>query len=189
MPPCNCGWKGKEMTGVTHNAPKSKLLLPHQVTRSPSHRGMIPPPHLIAIVNTNLFRGQNSTICSSTTLGNENLSMCVQHTYLGAYSWFICQLGKGIYLTPWKSKMLHCALAIGQFRRQCNVYDSPRLLTLRNWRHEYSLTSFIVCTPLDMHKMCIMLYQHTFRFGPYWGIFNQSDPYFPSQLSLKIAHL
>lgn len=36
--------KSKEMTGVTHNAPNSRLL-----RASPGHQGMMPPPHLIAI--------------------------------------------------------------------------------------------------------------------------------------------
>jgi hypothetical protein len=72
------------MTGVTHNTTKSKLL-----RASSGHQGMMPPPHLIAIANTNLFGGQNSAICCLTTLGNEDLSIwaprCLLSVYLSAW--------------------------------------------------------------------------------------------------------
>lgn len=87
------------------------------------------PPHLIAIVNTNLFGGVKTLQSAAQLLWGMIICPCA---YLGAYSQFICQLVKGPDLsdTLKKGKMLHCALAIGQFQRQCNAYDSPGLLTL-----------------------------------------------------------
>lgn len=82
MPSSNCGCKGKKMTGVTHSSTKSELL---RLIRSPGHQGMMPPPHLTAIVNTNLFGGQNSEICGSTCVPR-----CLLSIYLSA-----CQGARG----------------------------------------------------------------------------------------------